>query len=147
MYRYRRETAVTGLDNQFYPTCPTILQGFGVQTILKSNFLEAAVPVTPRIEKHFTSSESVRDVVSGRSDRLTTALTIAGADISGGVIPLSPSRLAISVSVALAALAIFGHIKGAFTVASPIRSAIQTVLIGGVAAAMAFVIARAITIS
>jgi VIT1/CCC1 family predicted Fe2+/Mn2+ transporter len=45
----------------------------------------------------------------------------------------------------LLALAIFGYIKGRFTGARPVRSAIQTVLIGGLAAAAAFVIARAIS--
>ena len=44
----------------------------------------------------------------------------------------------------LLALLIFGYVKGTFTGAKPIRSAIQTMLIGGVAAAAAFIIARAI---
>ena len=56
---------------------------------------------------------------------------------------LAPKRDATPHSVTLLALRIFGSVKGAFTGAKPIRSAIQTMLIGGVAAA-AFVIARAI---
>jgi VIT1/CCC1 family predicted Fe2+/Mn2+ transporter len=43
------------------------------------------------------------------------------------------------------ALAIFGYVKGHFTGAPPLRSSMQTVLIGGVAAEAAFVIARAIS--
>jgi VIT1/CCC1 family predicted Fe2+/Mn2+ transporter len=39
----------------------------------------------------------------------------------------------------------FGYVKGHFTGAPPWRSAMQTVLIGGVAAGVAFVIARAIS--
>jgi VIT1/CCC1 family predicted Fe2+/Mn2+ transporter len=84
---------------------------------------------------------------------LTSALTIAGAYIVGGVIPLASyifiptasTALVISVVVTLIALGIFGYIKGKFTGAKPLRSAIQTVLIGGVAAAVAFAIARLIS--
>ena len=42
-------------------------------------------------------------------------------------------------------LAIFGYVKGYFIGAPPLRSASQTVLIGGLAAAVAFMIARLIS--
>ena len=79
-----------------------------------------------------------------------SALTIALAYIVGGVIPLSAywlladahSALKLSVVVTLAALAVFGGIKGRFTGAPVIRSALQTSIIGGLAAAAAFGIAR-----
>jgi vacuolar iron transporter family protein len=82
-----------------------------------------------------------------------SALTIAGAYIAGGFIPLAPylflskasNALPISVGMTLIALAIFGYIKGRFTGAPPLRSALQTTLIGGLAAAAAFLIARAIS--
>jgi VIT1/CCC1 family predicted Fe2+/Mn2+ transporter len=84
---------------------------------------------------------------------LTSALTIAGAYIAGGFIPLSSyifiptaaSALIVSIVVTLIALFIFGYIKGKFTGAPPMRSAIQTVVIGGLAAAAAFAIARLIS--
>jgi VIT1/CCC1 family predicted Fe2+/Mn2+ transporter len=84
---------------------------------------------------------------------LLSALTIAGAYIAGGFIPLGPyillqtasTALVASVAITLLALAIFGYVKGRFTGAPPARSAIQTVLIGGVAAGAAFLIARAIS--
>ena len=84
---------------------------------------------------------------------LTSALTIAGAYIAGGFIPLSsyifiPSAataLTISIVVTLIALFIFGYVKGKFTGAPPLRSAIQTVVIGGLAAAAAFALARLIS--
>src|SRR5579883_532547 len=74
---------------------------------------------------------------------LTSALTIAGAYIAGGFIPLAPSfffslpksALGISALVTLAALLLFGYIKGRFTGTAPLRSALQTALIGGLAAA------------
>ena len=84
---------------------------------------------------------------------LVSALTIAGAYIAGGMIPLTPymisgsaqQALTISVSVTLIALAIFGYVKGRFTGANPVRSSAQTTLIGGLAAGAAFLIARAIS--
>jgi len=84
---------------------------------------------------------------------LRSALTIAGAYIAGGIIPLSPyivlnsarSALIVSVVMTLLALLIFGYVKGRFTGSVPLRSAVQTMLIGGVAASAAFVIARLIS--
>lgn len=86
------------------------------------------------------------------SRALTSALTIAGSYVAGGLIPLAPylamasnqAALKISVLVTIAALGVFGYIKGRFTGTRPIRGAIQTTLIGGIAAAAAFLIARAI---
>jgi VIT1/CCC1 family predicted Fe2+/Mn2+ transporter len=81
-----------------------------------------------------------------------SAATIAASYIGGGFIPLSPylflhsSREALvwSAAVTLLALAVFGYIKGRFTGSRPGRSALQTVVIGGLAAAAAFLIAKAI---
>ena len=53
--------------------------------------------------------------------------------------------LPYSVVVTLAALSVFGYVKGRFTGSKPVRSALQTALIGGLAAAAAFGIARAIS--
>lgn len=83
---------------------------------------------------------------------LTSAGTIAAAYVVGGLIPLSPyivlttayRALALSVIVTLAALAVFGFIKGRFTGARALRSAVQTVVIGGVAATAAFLLAKLI---
>ena len=83
----------------------------------------------------------------------TSALTIAGSYIAGGLIPLAPyilfshvrSALLFSVVATLLALLVFGYVKGHFTGTKPLRSALQTALIGGFAAAAAFVIARAIS--
>ena len=46
--------------------------------------------------------------------------------------------------VMLLALLVFGYVKGRFTTAKPLRSAWQTVVVGGLAATAAFVIAKAI---
>ena len=84
---------------------------------------------------------------------LTSALTIAASYVVGGLIPLSPyfflspvtTALLFSVIATLLALLLFGYVKGRFTGASPLRSALQTALIGGLAAAAAFLIARLIS--
>jgi VIT1/CCC1 family predicted Fe2+/Mn2+ transporter len=83
----------------------------------------------------------------------TSAFTIAGSYIAGGFIPLSPyifitkasDALMISVIVTLAALLVFGYIKGRFTGAHPLRSGLQTMLIGGLAAGAAFLLAKLIS--
>src|ERR1035437_716137 len=84
---------------------------------------------------------------------LKSALTIALAYIVGGIIPLSAylvftdahRALWVSVGVTLVALGVFGGIKGRFTATPVIRSGLQTTLIGGLAAAAAFIIARSIS--
>jgi VIT1/CCC1 family predicted Fe2+/Mn2+ transporter len=55
------------------------------------------------------------------------------------------SALLFSVGFTLVALLIFGYVKGRFTGARPVRSAIQTALIGGLAAAAAFGLAKLIS--
>ncbi|MGH9559011.1 MAG: VIT1/CCC1 transporter family protein, partial [Bryobacteraceae bacterium] len=68
-----------------------------------------------------------------------SAATIAVSYIAGGLIPLAPYMIASPAAIALAwsvaatvaALAIFGYVKGRFTGAPPLRSSIQTTVIGG----------------
>jgi VIT1/CCC1 family predicted Fe2+/Mn2+ transporter len=81
---------------------------------------------------------------------LRSAITIGGAYIVGGLVPLAPYMLidqlkpALLVSVVCTgiALAIFGAAKSRFTGISLWRSAMQTVLIGGLASATAFLLAH-----
>jgi vacuolar iron transporter family protein len=78
-----------------------------------------------------------------------SALTIAISYIAGGFVPLLPymfvhnslSALKLSVIITLIALALFGAIKGKLVGTGWFRSAIQTVAIGGTAAAVAFLLA------
>jgi VIT1/CCC1 family predicted Fe2+/Mn2+ transporter len=82
----------------------------------------------------------------------TSALVIGGAYVAGGLIPLAPymvtasarGALPWSVLVTLTALALFGWVKGNFAGATPLRGALQTILVGGLAAGAAFLIARLI---
>jgi vacuolar iron transporter family protein len=82
-----------------------------------------------------------------------SAATIAASYIFGGLIPLAPyivmqsvaPALWVSVGVTLIALFVFGTIKGHYTGLKPWRGGLQTVLVGGLAAAAAFFIARLIS--
>jgi VIT1/CCC1 family predicted Fe2+/Mn2+ transporter len=82
-----------------------------------------------------------------------SATVIASAYVAGGLIPLGPymlihsarTALIVSVVVTLIALIIFGLVKGRYTGARPLRSALQTTITGGLAATAAFLIARAIS--
>ncbi|CAI0412748.1 unnamed protein product [Linum tenue] len=81
-----------------------------------------------------------------------SALTIAIAYIIGGLVPLVPymfiaraqDAVIASVFVTLIALLLFGFAKGHFTGSRPFISALQTALIGAIASAAAFGIARAV---
>jgi len=82
-----------------------------------------------------------------------SALTIAGAYIFGGLIPLAPymtsasvrTGLLISIAITLLALYVFGAVKGHYTGISPWRGGMQTTITGGLAAAAAFFIAKLIS--
>jgi vacuolar iron transporter family protein len=84
---------------------------------------------------------------------VSSALTIGASYIIGGMVPLTPYILVhtpsktqvFSVIFTLIALLIFGYVKGRFTGTHPFRSAIQTALLGGIAASAAFGLAKLIS--
>jgi VIT1/CCC1 family predicted Fe2+/Mn2+ transporter len=79
-----------------------------------------------------------------------SAITIALSYVVGGLVPLVPymvgnslpAALSASVAITLVALLVFGGVKGRLTGAGTVRSAVQTVLIGGLAAGAAYLLAR-----
>jgi len=79
-----------------------------------------------------------------------SATTIALSYVVGGMVPLAPYMLAsstgfalkLSVVITLATLGVFGGIKGKLLGTHWLRSAVQTMLIGGAAAAAAFTLAK-----
>jgi vacuolar iron transporter family protein len=99
-----------------------------------------------------------------------SALTIAGSYIAGGMVPLLPyffvrqptmagvqaeayagspyvipdnaTALKVSVGITLVALAVFGALKGRLVGTGWLRSSLQTITIGGAAAAAAYTLAR-----
>ncbi len=119
---------------------------------------EAATPVLRSLQANPTAyvdfmmrfELGLEEPAPGRA--LRSASTIAFSYIAGGFIPLAPyflfanigTALRVSVIITLLALAVFGGIKGRMLGSSPLRSALQTVLIGGIAAAAAFGLAMLI---
>jgi vacuolar iron transporter family protein len=80
---------------------------------------------------------------------LRSAMTIAASYVLGGLVPLLPymlgtpqTALPASVGITLLALLLFGAVKGRVTGAGTVRSGLQTVVIGGLAAAAAFGLAH-----
>jgi VIT1/CCC1 family predicted Fe2+/Mn2+ transporter len=79
-----------------------------------------------------------------------SAATIGGSYIVGGLVPLVPYMLthnittALQISVVATGLALlcFGAIKGHFTGVNKIKAALQTLLVGGLAAAAAYWLAH-----
>lgn len=82
-----------------------------------------------------------------------SAMRIGGSYVIGGLLPLFPymlvprSQQALwgSIVVTFVALVLFGGLKGKFTGSSVVRSALETAAIGGVAAAVAFALARLVS--
>jgi VIT1/CCC1 family predicted Fe2+/Mn2+ transporter len=80
-----------------------------------------------------------------------SAFTIGFSYVVGGLVPLVPYMFAddarrallVSAALTLVALLVFGFVKGRFTGAGPTRSALQTAVIGSLAATAAFGLARA----
>jgi len=79
-----------------------------------------------------------------------SAITIALSYVVGGLVPLAPymlmsrllTALSVSVAVTMAALFVFGYVKGKLTGIPPLRGGLQTVVIGGLASAAAFGLAK-----
>ncbi len=88
-----------------------------------------------------------------RRHEVLSALTIAFSYVAGGLIPLSPyivlpnsfEALGVSIGVTFLALLLFGYLRGRFMATKPWRSTLETVLIGGLAATAAFILAKIVS--
>jgi VIT1/CCC1 family predicted Fe2+/Mn2+ transporter len=130
----------------------TIFEGYGI-TALESAPVVAALRLNREAWVDFMMRFELGLAKPDPKRAMKSALTIGGAYIAGGLIPLLPymllgtlsAALKVSVLATLVALLLFGFVKAKFTGSAPVRSALQTLLVGGLAAAAAFLIARAIT--
>jgi VIT1/CCC1 family predicted Fe2+/Mn2+ transporter len=103
-------------------------------------------------EHPFTASGMGRDSVIGMADGLTVPFALA-AGLSGatrvvviaGIAEISARAIAVSLGGYLPALVVFGFFKARFAGSTPVRGALQTLVVGGLAATAAFLIARAIS--
>jgi len=113
----------------------------------------AAICAEPKRWVDFMMREELKLSEPDPGRARVSALTIGGAYVAGGAIPLAPYLLAVPVMTALAvscfvtltALAIFGSVKGRLTGRPPLREALRTVLVGAVASGAAFALAKLIT--
>jgi VIT1/CCC1 family predicted Fe2+/Mn2+ transporter len=129
-----------------------ILEGYGLERESRNHIL-AAFERNPKtwVDWMMRFELGLEKPEAGRA--LRSAGTIAISYIAGGMIPLTPylltpqSQVALRYSVVatVLALAVFGFVKGRFTGVSPWKSAFRTTLIGGLAAAVAFTIAKLFT--
>ncbi len=148
----REETEVKEIPEAERAEITEILQSYGI-TADESAPVVRALERNPKAWVDFMMRFELELEKPDPNRAIQSALTIGGAYIVGGMIPLLPymlmntvlSALNVSVFVTLLALAVFGYVKGRFTGAHPFRSALQTVIIGGLAAAAAFMIARAVS--
>ena len=117
---------------------------------------EAATPVLHALQKNpkafvqfmMRFELGLEEPAANRAHR--SALTIAASYIAGGFVPLFPymilasnaAALKLSVAITLIALAVFGAIKGRLVGTGALRSALQTTLIGGAAAGVAYGLAH-----
>lgn len=87
------------------------------------------------------------------SRALRSAITIGVSYFLAGLVPLVPYMVMssihqaffVSVAVTLAALLVFGGVKGKLTGVSPLRAAFQTMVVGGVAAGIAYAVAQLVS--
>jgi VIT1/CCC1 family predicted Fe2+/Mn2+ transporter len=129
-----------------------IFHGYGLSVAQAAPIVEAISSDTKRWVDFMMRFELGLEAPDPDRARKSAAL-IAASYIVGGLIPLFPymwwhevrTALWISAGITPIALFIFGFIKGRFTGASPFKGGIQTAFIGGLAAAAAFAIARAIS--
>ncbi len=85
-------------------------------------------------------------------EHVRSGTTIGISYLVGGIVPLLPyflpfavgTALLISAALTLATLFAFGWIRGRLTGITPARSALQAVVVGGLAAGVAFSLARVI---
>ena len=130
----------------------TILTDYGLEGAALQTAVEG-VTASPESWVHFMMRDELglEEPEPGRA--LQSALTIAFSYIAGGILPLAPYALGLSITTALLAssgitfiaLLLFGGVKGHFTSVPVVKSAIQTAIVGGVAAGAAFGLARLVS--
>ena len=126
-----------------------IFEQYGVSRVAATPVLEA-LQANPKAYVDFMMRFELGLEAPAANRAHRSALTIATSYVAGGLIPLLPymllasntRALELSVVITLLALAAFGFIKGRLVGTGGLRSAVQTTLIGGVAAAAAYTLAR-----
>jgi VIT1/CCC1 family predicted Fe2+/Mn2+ transporter len=148
--RERRE--IIELPDREREEVAEVLRGWGLREPDIKSAVEAIIEDSDRWVDFMMKHELGLEEPEPQRAR-NSSLTIGLSYIVGGLIPLSPymfiheanTALITSVIATLIALFIFGYIKGRFTGSKPFRSAWQTTLVGGLAAGIAFLVAKLIS--
>jgi VIT1/CCC1 family predicted Fe2+/Mn2+ transporter len=147
--REREEMEIVQRPNDERHEVLEILESYGLTTEQSRPILEA-FEAKPKVWVDWMMRFELGLEEPDPRRALRSALTISAAYIAGGLIPLGPymltpnavTALEFSVAATVVALAIFGYVKGRFTGAQPLRSSVQTTVIGGLAAGAAYSIAK-----
>ena len=143
--RHREELEIAEIPDEEAREVAAILQQYGLQPS-QAAIVVQGLRQDPRAWVDFMMRFELGLEAPDHKRLLQSPLTIGGAYIVGGLIPLSPYIFTNSVSVALGvsvgmtliALLLFGAAKGYFTGVKPLRAALQTMFIGAAAAAVAY---------
>ncbi|MDB6111252.1 MAG: hypothetical protein JWR69_3002 [Pedosphaera sp.] len=147
----REEQEIVNMPEEEAREVAEVFMGYGL-TAEESAKVVASLRLRPDAWRDFMMRFELGLEEPDPTRALKSAATIAVSYIVGGIIPLSPylifsnstQALYYSIALTLSALLVFGFIKGRFTGVSGMKSAIQTVLVGGVAAAVAYTLAKLI---
>jgi VIT1/CCC1 family predicted Fe2+/Mn2+ transporter len=150
--RKREEREIVEMPEEETAEVAKVFQDYGLSPA-EANTIAESLSKRPKAWVDFMMRFEVGLEEPEKGRALRSASTIAVAYVVGGLIPLSPymlnknayDALVQSVAVTLVALGVFGYLKGRATETPAWRSALQTVLIGGIAAAAAFGLAKAIS--
>ncbi|HWZ13031.1 MAG TPA: VIT1/CCC1 transporter family protein [Acidobacteriaceae bacterium] len=146
--RVREETEIVERTHDEEEEIYQIFEQYGVERAASASVLTALKRnPTAWVDFMMRFELGLEEPHASRASR--SALTIALSYIVGGLVPLAPYMLSSgqtallwSVAITLLALAVFGGIKGKLTGTGSVRSAVQTTLTGGLAAAAAYGLAR-----
>ena len=144
----REQTEIETLRAREVHEVEQILSGFGLAGAPLQTVVEA-ITADPRRWTDFMMRFELGLERPDPQRAPVSAATIASAYLVGGLIPLAPyiagasivRALPISIGCTGAALLVFGAVKGHFTGLNRIRSALQTLLVGGLAAGAAYLLA------
>jgi VIT1/CCC1 family predicted Fe2+/Mn2+ transporter len=126
-----------------------IFQQYGV-TAAESASVVAALERKPEAWRDFMMRFELGLEEPDPKRAVRSAFTIGGSYVVGGLVPLAPymlmhdsgRALGVSAAITLLALAVFGFVKGHFTGVPKMKGALQTALVGSLAAAVAYLIAK-----
>ncbi len=129
-----------------------ILAGYGLEDAALENAV-AAVTADHERWVHFMMRNELNLEPPDPARARNSAMTIGLSYVAGGILPLAPYGLGLHVTVALAwsagltlaALLIFGAVKGRFTGVHAVKAALQTTMVGSLAAGAAYTLARLVS--